>query len=189
MTFRPSCENFLSSRSEDDDARPLLPTVRIHAARVLRPRQFPRENQDSAAGHRQVQGGSAMVGETGNGGAVSKFLYFFLSFHSKKSGVVQWLGCLAFTQETRVRIPASELLSKEHRNYKFSFNLLSRRGSGRRRSPRPCQRRSRMRRRRRRRCPRIPTLSFHRRRWRCKRRRRRRGPKATTKRIWTSCPF
>ena len=65
MTFRPSCENFLASRGKDDDARPLLPTIGIHAARVFRPRQFPWENQDSAAGHRQVQGGSAMVGETG----------------------------------------------------------------------------------------------------------------------------
>ena len=49
-----------------------------------------------------------MVGETGKGGAVSKIFDFFLSPPHMKSGVVQWLGCLAFTQETRVRIPASE---------------------------------------------------------------------------------
>ena len=62
----PSRDNcILGSRSEDDNPRPLFHAVGIHAARLLRARQFPSKNKDTAAGHRQVQGRPTMVGETG----------------------------------------------------------------------------------------------------------------------------
>ena len=61
----PAHKVIFCSRREDDDPRPLLHAVGVHAARVLSARQLPGQDQDAAARHRQVEGGAAVVGQAG----------------------------------------------------------------------------------------------------------------------------